>query len=114
LPLLTPPAIAPLILLLVAATTTPLLLLKAASAAALHSRHRHAAGQSAEKILHFGAADESFAPAANGESLGRIGQPHAGKPALTGRAAATEIALQAAHTCAGRTVAEHAARPAAP
>jgi hypothetical protein len=102
-----------LIVLLLIAATAAALLLKATAASALQPSHGHSAGQSAHKILHVSAADETFAPAADRKSLGRVGQAHAGKSALTGGAATTEVALQAADTATGRSVAEHAATPAA-
>jgi hypothetical protein len=106
--------IAPLIgLLLIAAAAAPLLL-NSATAAALHAGHGHAAGKSADEVLHFRAADQALPPVADGESLSRIGQSHAGEAPLTGCAAAAKTALHAADAATSRTVSEHAARPAAP
>jgi hypothetical protein len=108
--LLATAAVAALIVLLLIAATAASLLLKTAASSA---RHCHTTGESAHEGLHVGAADETFAAAADSKSLGRVGQPHAGKSALPGRAATPEIALQAADTATGRSVSEHAARPTA-
>jgi hypothetical protein len=87
-------------LLLIAATAATLLL-HAAAASALNSRHCHSTGQAADKAADIVTADQALATLPNRKPLRCVGEPHAGKPALTGRAAATEAALQTTDAGAG-------------